>query len=91
MPEADDVYLTRRQAAFITGVSPDAIGQWHARGWLAPDGEGGTVRRRLRTRKGERGWLEYNYRDLVAAERDTRASGNSRRRYSAPPSLVDAA
>lgn len=85
------MWLTRKQAAFITGASADTIGQWQARGWLAPDGKGGTVRRYLRTRPGPRGWLQYCYADLIAAERDTRASGHSRRRHPALASQLDAA
>jgi hypothetical protein len=84
-----ETYLTRAEAAFVTATSPDAIGKWHARGWLAPDGNGGTVRRHLRTRTGKGGRLEYHYGDLLSAERDTRSSGYSRR--STPPASSSAA
>lgn len=77
-----DVYLTRSQAALYLGVSTNVVKHWHDRGWLAPDGRGGVQRRRLRTRPTSRGWLTYHLADLVAAERDTRRSVNSRRRPS---------
>jgi len=75
MPAAD-VYLTRSQAALVAGVSTNTVKHWYERGWLDRDGN----RRHLRTRRTSRGWLEYHYGDVLAAERDTRRSGHSRRR-----------
>ncbi|TDC02110.1 hypothetical protein E1091_01520 [Micromonospora fluostatini] len=75
-----EAYLTRSQAALYLGVTVNTVKHWHDRGWLAPDGQGGVVRRNLRARRTPRGWLEYHLADLVAAERDTRRSTNSRRR-----------
>ncbi|MEU7905295.1 hypothetical protein [Actinoplanes sp. NPDC049118] len=70
-----DAFLTRAQAAMVTGVSPDAIGKWRARGWLPPDG----ARRHLRVRRCGDGTLRYRLGDILEAERDTRMSGHSRR------------
>lgn len=72
-----DAYLTRAQAVMFTGVPSSTIAHWRARGWLTPEGE----RRHLRTRAGERSWLEYHLGDLVDAERDTRSSRNSPRNW----------
>jgi hypothetical protein len=69
-----NAYLTRGQAATVTGVSSDAIGKWHARGWLTPDGQ----RRRLSYRRQGRN-LEFRLGDLFDANRDTAANPNSRR------------
>lgn len=71
-----DVWVSRGQAAYFTGVSADAIGKWHARGWLAGDGS----RRRLRTKRLGNGRLMYRVGDILDAERDTHLSGKSRRR-----------
>lgn len=70
-----DAYVTRGQAATITGVSEDSIGKWHHRGWLTPDGE----RRHLRTKPGRGRHLRYRLGDILDAERDTRGNPNSRR------------
>lgn len=70
-----DAFLTRAQAAMVTGVSPDAIGKWRARGWLSSD----SVRRHLRVRRCGDGTLRYRLGDILDAERDTRMSGHSRR------------
>lgn len=70
-----DAYITREQASWLTGVSADAIGKWHARGWLDP--EGGL--RRLRTKPGRGRHLRYRVGDLLDAELHTRDNPNSRR------------
>lgn len=72
-----DVYVTRGQAAMITGVTADAIGKWQHRGWLTPDGE----RRFLRTCPAAGRKLKYRLGDILEAERDTRNSPNSRRGF----------
>lgn len=69
-----DVFLTRAQASLLTGVTPDAIGKWRARGWLTAEGE----RRHLRVRSYGTS-LRYRLGDILEAERDTRTSGRSRR------------
>jgi hypothetical protein len=70
-----DAYITRAQAATITGVSADAIGKWHARGWRSTEGE----LRHLRTRPGSGRTLLYRLGDIIDAERETRHNPNSRR------------
>ncbi len=70
-----DAYLTRSQASLLTGVSPDSIGKWHARGWLTAAGE----RRHLSTKPGPGKNLRYRLGDILEAERDTRINPNSRR------------
>jgi hypothetical protein len=70
-----DAYITRAEASLLTGVTADAIGKWHHRGWKTPDG----CVRRLRTRPGPGRTLRYRVGDLLDAERDTRDSPNSRR------------
>jgi hypothetical protein len=77
-----DAYVTRAQAAFLTGVSADSIGKWHARGWVTPDGE----QRHLTTKPGRGRHLRYRLGDILAAEKDTRNNPNSRR--PAPSLLV---
>lgn len=78
-----DAYITRSQAAQITGARPDTIGKWHARGWTTPDGE----RRTLRTRSGGGRTLLYRLGDILDADRDTRLNLRARRR-SLPPILA---
>lgn len=73
-----DAYVTRAQAAVVTGVRPDTIGKWLTRGWYGPDGK----RRTLRTRPGPGRTLLFRLGDLLEAERDTRQNPNSRRRSS---------
>lgn len=70
-----DAYVTRSQASLLTGVSPDSIGKWHARGWQSEDGQ----QRRLRTKPGRGRTLKYRLGDILDAERDTRSNPNSRR------------
>lgn len=70
-----DAYITRAQAALLTGVSADAIGKWQARGWRTPDGE----QRHLKTKRGTGKHYRYRLGDILEAERDTRHSPNSRR------------
>jgi len=79
-----DAYVTRAQAAKVTGVSEDSIGKWHARGWLNEAGE----RSHLRTRPGKGRHLLYRLGDILTAERETRTNPNSRR--PAPRFLVAA-
>jgi hypothetical protein len=78
-----DAYVTRSQAALLTGVRPDTIGKWHARGWSAPDGEHHT----LRTQPGKGRVLLFRLGDILTAERDTRLNPRARRR-NLPPALV---
>jgi hypothetical protein len=76
-----DAYVSRAQAAMVTGVRPDTIGKWLARGWVDPDGE----RHTLTTRPaGSRGLL-YRLGDILAAERDTRLNPRARRQ---PPGAL---
>lgn len=75
-----DAYVTRAQASLITGVQPDTIGKWHARGWTNPEG----ARCRLRTRPGAGRSLLFRLGDILAAERDTRRNPRARRRVSRP-------
>jgi hypothetical protein len=70
-----DAFITRSQAAMLTGVSADAIGKWHARGWRSTEGE----LRHLRTRSGSGRTLLYRLGDIIDAERETRNNPNSRR------------
>lgn len=70
-----DAYLTRAQAAMVTGLAPSVIAHWRARGWQAATGE----HRYLRTRPGRGQHLTYHLGDLLTAERDTRSHPNSRR------------
>lgn len=70
-----NAWVSRGQAAYLTGVSADAIGKWNARGWVTPAGE----RRQLRTRKLPNGRLQYRLGDILDAERDTHLSGKGRR------------
>jgi hypothetical protein len=71
-----DAYVTRSQAATVTGVRPDTIGKWHARGWIDQQGE----RRRLRTKPGSGRSLLFRLGDILAAERDTRLNQRHRPR-----------
>jgi hypothetical protein len=74
-----DAYVTRAQAAMVTGVRPDTIGKWLARGWVDPAGS----RHALTTRpSGSRGLL-FRLGDILAAERDTRLNPRARRRHTA--------
>lgn len=70
-----DAYITRAQAAMLTGVSADSIGKWHARGWRSCEGE----LRHLRTRPKNGRVLLYRLGDILDAERETRNNPNSRR------------
>ena len=70
-----NAYITRAQAAMLTGVSADSIGKWHARGWRSREGE----LRHLRTRPGSGRTLLYRLGDVIDAERETRNNPNSRR------------
>lgn len=70
-----DAHVTRAQASQLTGVTADAIGKWHARGWLAPDG----TRQRLGTKRLANGNLLYRVGDILRAESDTEANSNCRR------------
>ncbi|MET0701652.1 MAG: hypothetical protein ABWY93_18535 [Mycobacterium sp.] len=70
-----DAWLSRGDAAYLTGVSPDAIGKWHARGWVDRDGQ----RRYLSTRRLGNGRLQYRYGDILEAERDTHLSRKGHR------------
>lgn len=70
-----DAYITRAQAAMLTGVSADSIGKWHARGWRSGEGE----LRHLRTRPKNGRVLLYRLGDILDAERETRNNPNSRR------------
>lgn len=74
-----DAYVTRAQASLITGVRPDTIGKWHARGWAGPQGE----RQTLRTRPGPGRTLLFRLGDILTAERDTRRNPHARRRVTA--------
>lgn len=78
-----DAYVTRSQAALVTGVRPDTIGKWHARGWTDPDGQ----RRTLRTAPGSGRTLLFRLGDILEAERDTRLNPRARRRH-LPPALA---
>jgi hypothetical protein len=71
----NDVWVSRGFAASMTGVSPDAIGKWHARGWVDQHG----VRRHLRTRPQGNGRLLYRIGDILEAELDTHLSGKGHR------------
>lgn len=73
-----DAWVSRGGAAYLTGVSPDVIGKWKARGWVTADG-----RRYLTTRRLPSGRLEYLLGDILDAERDTHLSSKSHRRTSA--------
>jgi len=73
-----DAYVTRGQAAMVTGVRPDTIGKWLARGWVDPAGE----RHTLTTRPGDGRVLLFRLGDILAAERDTRLNPRARRRFS---------
>lgn len=75
-----DAYVTRAQAAMVTGVRPDTIGKWLARGWKTPAGE----HRQLSTRPGDGRFLLFRLGDILAAERDTRLNPRSRRRPTVP-------
>lgn len=70
-----DAWVTRAQAAFMTGVSADAIGKWRARGWIGRDG----TRRYLQTRRLASNRLLYRFGDLLDAESDTHRSGKGHR------------
>lgn len=70
-----DAYVTRAQAAMVTGVRPDTIGKWIARGWKSPDGE----RHQVDTRAGEGRTKLYRLGDILDAERDTRLNPRARR------------
>jgi hypothetical protein len=71
-----DAYVTRAQASLVTGVRPDTIGKWRARGWTGLDG----ARRVLRTRPGVGRTLLFRLGDILEAERDTRSNPRARRR-----------
>lgn len=71
-----DAWVSRGEAAFLTGVSADAIGKWQARGWVTPAG----ARRRLTVRRLSNGRLVYRIGDVLDAERDTFLSGKGHRR-----------
>lgn len=71
-----DAYVTRAQASLVTGVRPDTIGKWHARGWTDPAGE----RHVLRTKPGTGRALLFRLGDILDAERDTRRNPRARRR-----------
>jgi hypothetical protein len=75
-----DAYVSRSQAAMVTGVRPDTIGKWLARGWKDLSGQ----RRTLTTKPDQDGRsLLYRLGDILDAERDTRLNPRARRR---PPS-----
>ncbi len=78
-----DAFVTRAQASLVTGVRPDTIGKWHARGWTNPEGE----RRTLRTKPGGGRTLLFRLGDILDAERDTRLNPRARRRR-IPPVLA---
>jgi hypothetical protein len=67
----------------VTGVRPDTIGKWLARGWVGPDGQ----RRILGTKPGHGRVLLFRLGDLLCAERDTRLNPRARR---GPPSALAA-
>lgn len=71
-----DAYVTRAQAAMVTGVRPDTIGKWIARGWKSADG----TRHRVTTQPGEGRTQLYRLGDILTAERDTRLNPRARRR-----------
>lgn len=73
-----DAYVTRAQAATVTGVRPDTIGKWLARGWVDPAGE----RHTLATKPGGGRSLLFRLGDILAAERDTRLNPRARRHHS---------
>ncbi len=79
-----DAYVTRAQASLVTGVRPDTIGKWHARGWTDPEGE----RHALRTKPGCGRTLLFRLGDILTAERDTRRNPRARRRTA--PSMLAA-
>jgi hypothetical protein len=70
-----NAWVSRGEASFLTGVSADAIGKWHARGWLDAFGN----RRQLTTRRLANGRLQYRLGDVLDAERDTHLSGKGHR------------
>jgi hypothetical protein len=72
-----DAYVTRAQAAMVTGVRPDTIGKWLARGWVDPAG----ARHSLSTRRITGRSLLFRLGDILAAERDTRLNPRARRRH----------
>ncbi len=77
-----DAYVSRAQAAQVTGVRPDTIGKWLARGWVGADGQ----RHRLTTRLADNGRnLLFRLGDILIAERDTRLNPRARRQ---PPSML---
>lgn len=78
-----DAYVTRAQAAMVTGVRADTIGKWHARGWTDPRGE----RHTLSTRPADGRTLLFRLGDILTAERDTRLNPRARRR-TLPPALA---
>lgn len=78
-----DAYVTRSQAAMVTGVRADTIGKWHARGWTDPQGE----RHTLRTKPGYGRALLFRLGDILTAEHDTRLNPRARRR-TLPPVLA---
>lgn len=80
----NDAYITRAQAAMLTGVSADAINKWRARGWRSCEGE----LRHLATKPGRGRTLLFRVGDILEAERDTRSNPNCRR--PAPGILVAA-
>ncbi len=71
-----DAYVTRGQAAMVTGVRPDTIGKWLARGWVDPTGD----RHTLTTKPAAGRGLLFRLGDILAAERDTRLNPRARRR-----------
>jgi hypothetical protein len=77
-----DAFVSRAQAAMVTGVRPDTIGKWLARGWVDLTGE----RHKLTTKPAADGRsLLYRLGDILAAERDTRLNPRARRR---PPRIL---
>lgn len=74
-----EVWITRRQAAFLAKVTVDVVKQWRYRGWIATDGN----RRYLTVVNGR-----YLYSDVMDAERDTRKKKQRSHRRSEPASLV---
>lgn len=72
-----DAFISRAQAAMVTGVRPNTIAQWRCRGWIGPDGE----RHYLTTRPGQGRVVLLRLGDILAAERDTRLNPRARRQW----------
>ncbi len=79
-----EVGLSREQAAMMLGVTPASISMWALRGWRDPTGQRRTLTVAGRGPRNER---LYRLGDLLEAERDTRHSPNSHRRF-LPPALT---